>query len=155
AQIIGIDREPVNVSAPGKVVDAGSTLDSRSPRFPASLFPSIAVTSRGDIAIAWQDNRFDPDPLWTGHTPPAGQPASGNTDPDNWEILVSSRPRHAKQWEAPVRVSANDNAADRHPSVVADRDGNLIVAWDTRELRSSGVNVSIRASRSLDGAKSW
>src|SRR5262249_11341963 len=112
----------------------------------------IAVTPKGDIAIAWQDNRFDPDPLWTGHTPPAGEAPSGNTDPDNWEILTAVRARHSKQWQAPGRVSANDHASDRHPSVGADAEGHLTVAWDTRELRSSGVNLSLRASTSVDGA---
>jgi hypothetical protein len=155
AQIIGLDREPVNVSLTGKNLDPGNASDSRSPRFPASLFPSIAVSPQGTVAIAWQDDRFDPDPLWTGHTPPAGQPASGGTDPDNWEILASFRSPKGGRWQAPVRISNNDNASDRHPSIVADKTGDFAVAWDTGALQSSGVNLSIMASRSEDGGKTW
>lgn len=155
AQIIGVDRQPLNVSGAGKTIDAGTVLDTRSPRYPASLYPAIAVTPKGEIALVWQDNRFDPDPLWTGHTPPPGQAPSGGTDPDNWEILVSTRAPGTQRWKPAVRVSANDVAADRHPSIVAHGHDDLIVAWDTRELRSSGVNLSIRASRSADHGLSW
>jgi hypothetical protein len=152
-QIIGIDPAPVNISLTGKTIDPGNAQDARSPRFPASLFPSIAVSGKGTVAIAWQDDRFDPDPLWTGHTPPAGQPASGGTDPDNWDILVSLR--SGDSWQPPIRVTVNDNAADRHPSIVADKNGGFSVAWDTSSLQSSGVNLSIRASRSADGGQTW
>jgi hypothetical protein len=155
AQILGVDRQPINISAAGKTVDPGIASDARSPRFPASLFPSVTVSNQGKIAIAWQDDRFDPDPLWTGHTPPAGQPASGGTDPDNWEILASVRNPGNGSWQSPVRVSANDDASDRHPSVVADRSGAFVVAWDTGKLQSSGANLAIRASRSTDAGQSW
>ena len=155
AQIIGVDPQPVNVSTVGKTTDPGNAQDARSPRFPASLFPSITVSRQGTVAIAWQDDRFDPDPLWTGHTPPAGQPASGGTDPDNWEILASLRVPGQGTWQAPVRISANDNASDRHPSIVADKAGGFTVAWDTGALQSSGANLSIMASRSVDGGKTW
>lgn len=156
AQIVGVDEAPVNVSAPGKKVSPGNrAADSRSPRYPASLFPSVAVGKRDQILLAWQDDRFDPDPLWTGHTPPAGQPASGNTDPDNWQILAGSRTGRSGRWGAVVQVSAATDRADRHPSVVADRDGAFVVVWDSGAIQNSGANLSLRASRSTDGGKSW
>jgi hypothetical protein len=155
AQILGVDSQPINLSTVGKTVDPGISTDARSPHFPASLFPSVAVSSRGKLVVAWQDDRFDPDPLWTGHTPPAGQPASGGTDPDNWEILASVRTLGNGGWQSPVRVSANDNLADRHPSIVADRTGAFVVGWDAGLLQSSGVNLSIMASRSADGGQTW
>ncbi|GII58027.1 hypothetical protein Pth03_64160 [Planotetraspora thailandica] len=155
AQVIGVDHAPVNLSAAGKTVTPGIATDSRSPRYPASLFPAIAVGKDGGTVVTWQDNRFDPDPLWTGHTPPAGSPASGNTDPDNWQIVASTRPARQKSWSAPVQVSAATDAADRHPSIAADRDGAFVVMWETKRLASSGANLSLRAARSTDGGHTW
>jgi hypothetical protein len=151
-QVVGLDKAPANVSAAGKVIDPGTPADARSPRHPASLFPSVAVTPNRRIIVTWQDNRFDPDPGWTGHTPPAGEPASGGTNPDNWEILARIRPSATQTWSGLVRVSANDDAADRHPSVAVDRDGAFVVIWETKVLSPAGVNLSLRASRSMDGA---
>ncbi|MEV1331346.1 CehA/McbA family metallohydrolase [Micromonospora costi] len=150
-QVVGVDRAPVNVSAAGKVIVAGTPADARSPIHPASLFPAVAVTKERRIVVTWQDNRYDPDAGWTGHTPPAGQPEGGGTNPDNWEILASVRHAPGQGWSAPVRVSANDDAADRHPSVAVDRDGAYVIAWETKALSASGANLSLRASRSADG----
>jgi thiol-disulfide isomerase/thioredoxin len=154
AQVVGVDAAPVNVSAPGKAVDPGNpATDARSPRFPASLWPSLAASADGSIVITWQDDRFDPDPLWTGHTPPPGQPASGGTDPDNWQILSSTRIRGT--WGPAVQVSVSTTSSDRHPSVTADSAGGLIVAWDSGARQSSGANLSVRSSRSADGGLTW
>ncbi|MFI6785133.1 CehA/McbA family metallohydrolase [Micromonospora sp. NPDC050276] len=150
-QVVGVDQTPVNISAAGKVIVPGTPDDARSPIHPASLFPSVAVTRHGGIVVTWQDNRFDPDAGWTGHTPPPGEAASGGTNPDNWEIVAAVRTSRAAGWGAPVRVSANDNAADRHPSVAVGRDGVLVVIWETKALSASGANLSLRASRSADG----
>ena len=150
-QVVGVDRAPVNVSTAGKVIVPGTPADARSPIHPASLFPAVAVSEDRRIVVTWQDNRFDPDAGWTGHTPPAGQPASGGTNPDNWEILAALRPDPGQGWGAPARVSANDNAADRHPSVAVGRDGVYVVVWETKALSAAGVNLSLRASRSVDG----
>ncbi len=155
-QVVGVDLGPVNVSAPGKVVDAGDrAADARSPRFPASLFPSVTVGSDGRLVVAWQDDRFDPDPLWTGHTPPAGQPASGGTDPDNWQILASVRRPGAGSWSPATQVSTATNVADRHPAVAADHDGTIVAIWESKALQSSGANLSLRSSRSTDGGTTW
>lgn len=151
-RVVGVDRAPVNVSRPGKSVDAGTPQDSRSPRFPASLFPTVTVGRDRRVVVAWQDNRFDLDPLWTGHTPGPGETPDTGTDPDNWQIMTSVRVGDHRTWSYPVRVSPGADASDRHPSITADRDGGFVVAWETRQLRSSGVNLSLRASRSADGA---
>jgi hypothetical protein len=154
AQVIGVDPAPVNVSAAGKTVTAGDrAADARSPRFPASLWPAIAVDTHDRIVLTWQDDRFDPDPLWTGHTPPAGQPASGGTDPDNWQILATTRT--GRTWSPASRVSASTTTSDRHPSVAADEAGGFVVAWDSGALASSGVNLALRACRSTDGGHTW
>jgi hypothetical protein len=155
ARVLCVESASSNLSAWGKKIDAGNALDARSPRFPASLFPTVAVGRTGKIFVAWQDNRFDPDPLWTGHTPGIGESPGGGTDPDNWEILVSVRDPEQSGWRPPVRVSANDDAADRHPSVSVDGSGTPVVAWDTQSLRSSGVNLSIRSSTSADEGVTW
>ncbi|MFG1704149.1 CehA/McbA family metallohydrolase [Nonomuraea sp. M3C6] len=152
AQVVGVDQAPVNLSAPGKNVDLGTPQDARSPRFPASLFPSVAVGRDGRAVVTWQDNRFDPDPLWTGHTPKPGE-QPGGTDPDNWQILAAVRSDGA--WSEPAQVSAATDVADRHPSIAADGDGGFVVIWETRVLRSSGTNLSLRASRSADGGRTW
>jgi predicted metal-dependent phosphoesterase TrpH len=155
ARVLCTDAVGTNLSARGKIISIGNSFDSRSPRFPASLFPSVAVSRNGKIIVTWQDNRFDPDPLWTGHTPRLGQPASGGTDPDNWEILAAVRSPDNLSWSAPVRVSANEDAADRHPSVAVDATGSIVIAWDSKPLQNSGVNVSIRSSQSSDDASTW
>ena len=105
------------------------------------------------MIVAWEDDRFDPDPLWTGHTPAAGEAPSG-TDPDNWQILAAVRADSAT-WSAPVKVSAATDVADRHPSVIADRDGAFVAIWESKALQSSGANLSLRSSRSGDGGQSW
>ncbi|WP_326565670.1 CehA/McbA family metallohydrolase [Amycolatopsis rhabdoformis] len=155
AQVVGVDRKPLNLSAAGKAVSAGNrAVDARSPRYPASVFPTVAVGHDDRVLVAWQDDRFDPDPLWTGHTPPAGQPASGGTDPDNWQILASSRSGTRGSWGASVQVSAVTDRADRHPSAAVDHSGAFVVAWDSGALQSSGANLSLRSSRSADG-RTW
>ncbi|MGP4019370.1 CehA/McbA family metallohydrolase [Saccharopolyspora sp. 5N708] len=156
AQVIGVDPHPVNVSAAGKAVSAGDrAADARSPRYPASLFPAVTVGEDDRVLIVWQDDRFDPDPLWTGHTPPAGSPAGGGTDPDNWQILASTRAGQHAGWSDAVQVSAATDRADRHPSAAADRDGAFVVAWDSGALQSSGANLALRSSRSTDGGQTW
>ncbi|MEO3868771.1 CehA/McbA family metallohydrolase [Nonomuraea sp. B12E4] len=155
AQVVGVDRAPVNLSSAGKDVSVGTPQDARSPRFPASLFPSVAAGEAGQAIVTWQDNRFDPDPLWTGHTPAPGE-QPGGTDPDNWQILASVRGGGEEAaWTEPVQVSAATDAADRHPSVAADGEGGFVAIWETRPLRSSGANLALRAARSADGGRTW
>jgi hypothetical protein len=149
-RVVGVDKAAVNVSAPGKVTAAGTPDDARSPRYPASLFPSLTVGLDRRIVVAWQDNRYDADPLWTGHTPPAGQSPTGNTDPDNWQIMSSVRSATGAAWTEPARVAVTP-MADRHPSIATDRDGTIVAIWETKALQSSGANLSLRASRTSDG----
>ncbi|WP_165969635.1 hypothetical protein [Nonomuraea terrae] len=52
AQVVGEDRAPVNLPAPGKSVDLGTPQDARSPRFTASLFPSVAIGEDGRVVVA-------------------------------------------------------------------------------------------------------
>ncbi|WP_236060994.1 CehA/McbA family metallohydrolase [Actinacidiphila acididurans] len=155
AQVVGVDSAPVNISAAGKTVSAGTANDARSPRYPASLFPSIGTDDRGRAVIAWQDDRYDPDPLWTGHTPPAGQSASGGTDPDNWQILAAVRTSPGRGWGTPVQVSAVTDRADRHPALAFAADGTIVAAWESGALQSSGANLQLRAARSSDGGTTW
>jgi len=58
-------------------------------------------------------------------------------------------------WSTPEKVSAATNVADRHPSVIADGDGAFVAIWESKALQSSGANLSLRASWSSDGGKSW
>ena len=95
---------PTAVSLPGKVITPPNAADSRSARYPASLFPDLAVLPDA-VVVSWQDNRNDPDPLWTGHLDPGGMtdndptgvvdgdttPVEPKTDPDRWEPMVSVR----------------------------------------------------------------
>lgn len=145
--------EPVAVSVPGKIVDPGNTVDDRSARYPASLFPRLAVTPAG-VFVVWQDDRTDPDPLFTGHLSIVEGEAPDGTDPDNWEVLAAVR-TSSGAWSAPVPVSRSPTTADEHPDVAVDRDGVLHAVWDSRVLKSSGVDPAVRASRSSDGGRSW
>jgi hypothetical protein len=60
--------------------------DSRSPRYSASVWPAVAVAPDGRAVVAWQDDRDDPDPLWTG-TADGG----AGTNPDDWQIMIAAR----------------------------------------------------------------
>lgn len=129
----GAVSEPLNLSREGKGIAAPSALDSRSARYPASVWPAIALDAAAPLVV-WQDNRFDPDPLWTG------QAGSGEgTDPDDWQIAVV---RVDGAAVVPEYLGAAD-AADRHPDVVVDGAGRAHVVWDSKALRSSGANLRL------------
>jgi hypothetical protein len=51
-------------------------------------------------------------------------------------------------------MSASDDPAraDRHPSIAFAGDGTLFAAWDSKELKESGVNPDVRYA-SYDGTK--
>ncbi|MFF3590503.1 CehA/McbA family metallohydrolase [Streptomyces sp. NPDC002387] len=155
AQILGVDKAAVNISAAGKATSPGVPTDARSPRYPASLFPVIAVHDGRRAVVSWQDDRYDPDPLWTGHTPPAGQPASGGTDPDNWQILASVRKAPGHSWSNPVQVSKVGDRSDRHPGLTVDEHGTFVAIWESGALQSSGTNLQLRSARSTDGGSTW
>jgi hypothetical protein len=147
-QEIGTDAAPRNLSREGKVISAGTADDTRSPRYPASVWPSIAVALDGRVAVAWQDNRTDPDPLWTGSAA-----AGKGTDPDNWEVMVAVRDRTGT-WAAPVTLGAAD-MADRHPDITFNGQGDLIVAWESKGLQASGKNLSVHAAVSSNGGATF
>lgn len=136
---------PQNLSNAGKTTAAANLLDTRSSRYPASVWPRIASAADGRLAVAWQDNRNDVDPLWTGAV------FSGEgTDPDDWQIALRTLAADGADWSAPQMIGAAD-AADRHAAVAYDRDGALALAWDSKPLRSSGANLTVLSSRTLDG----
>jgi hypothetical protein len=161
---------PAIVSLPGKVITPPNATDSRSAHYPASLFPDLAVLPEA-VVVSWQDNRNDPDPLWTGHFVPArtatdfpqdndptgelpdlSEPA---TDPDTWEPMVSVRRLAGSTWSAPIRVAPRPDRAQCHPALGAAADGTLVCAWDTRLLNSSGTSPVITAATSSDGGLTW
>lgn len=148
-QTVGRDATPTNLSRDGKTLSAANLLDTRSARYPASVWPAVAVAGDGRVAVAWQDNRSDVDPLWTG-----GLLAGEGTDPDNWQILVRTMNPADSVWSVVAALGADDRA-DRHPALAFARDGALVALWDTRELRSSGANVSLLSAVSRDGGATW
>ncbi|WP_421706171.1 CehA/McbA family metallohydrolase [Alloalcanivorax xenomutans] len=161
---IGADGAAESLSS-DKVCDGGHALDTRSTRDPSSLHPALTVLADDTVVVAFQDNRFDVNPGWTGQTGfYDGLEGLDRTDPDNWEIVTRRRDPDTGVWSPLVRVSNNgspDDAfietalADRHPSLAADGGGRLIAAWDAKVLRSAGVNSAILASVSEDGGLSW
>lgn len=143
------DRAPINLSAAGKTVRQGSPLDSRSAIHPASLFPALAVGNNGRIAVAWQDNRRDIDPGWTGSIRGEG------TAPDDWEVFVATRALGGV-WGNAVNVSNDPKRADRHASI--DFTGGqdvLIAAWDSKELKESDVNLNVRYAQAPATGIGW
>ena len=154
-QAVGRDDEPTAVSVPGKPVDPGNPLDARSARFPASLFPSLTATPGGDVAVVWQDDRTDPDPLFTGRMSVVEGEAPDGTDPDDWEVLSAVQPAGTGRWSPPSPVGADPAAADEHPDAVFDASGALHVVWDSRPLESSGVDPVVHASSSPDLGGPW
>jgi hypothetical protein len=144
-QEIGTDAEPKNLSRAGKVFGPGSPDDTRSARYPASVLPAIAAAPDGRIAVVWQDNRTDIDPLWTGSEAAAG------TNPDNWQIRVTAR--GSGGWSQQASIGADDRA-DRHPDIAVGRDGRLVVVWESKTLAPAGRNLEVQASvLSQDGAR--
>ena len=147
AQVLGVDGAPLNVSGTGKTFGAATPLDTRSAIFPASVWPALATAPNGSIALAWQDDRSDTDPLFTGSAT-----AGKGTAPDNWQIMVSTR--SGALWVAPISLGANDRA-DRHPAVAYAADGKLAVAWDTKALSAAGPNLTVLAAVSSNGGQSF
>lgn len=132
---VGVEAAPTNLSRPGKTISAGSPDDTRSARYPASVWPAVATAPDGRIAVAWQDNRTDADPLWTGSAEAAG------TNPDNWQIQVVATGPDG-QWLRPNSFGADDRA-DRHPDIQFGAGNELVLAWETKELNPAGRNLSI------------
>jgi len=147
-QEIGAELQPRNLSRAGKLIDPGTPDDTRSPRYPTSVRPSVAVGSDGRVAVAWQDNRTDMDPGWTG----AAAYGAG-TNPDNWQIQVTVR-NLGGVWGAPKELGTADRA-DWHPDVAFSSKGDLVVAWDSKELAASGRNLSVRAAVSSDNGATF
>ena len=147
AQVIGSDTAPINVSGSGKSFGAATPLDTRSAVYPASVWPTLAVADDGRIALGWQDNRGDIDPLFTGHLGTAD-----GTVPDDWQILVATRTTDT--WNAAVPLGATDRA-DRHPALAFGADGRLVAAWDSKPLEAAGPNLSVLAATSRDGGASF
>jgi hypothetical protein len=143
---IGESGSVMNLSRTGKTIMAASAADTRSSRYPASVWPSVAA--QGDkLVVTFQDNRTDIDPLWTGSV----QNGEG-TDPDNWQILVSRFT--GSNWSAPVALGLNTRC-DRHPSAAFTNTGSLVVAWDSRPLQAAGANLSLQSAVSDDGGASF
>jgi len=149
AQEIGTDVQPRNLSAAGKVTDPGIASDTRTPRYPASVLPSVAVAADGRVAVAWQDDRSDKDPLWTG----AASYGEGTT-PDDWQVQVLVREAGGAWAAKPAEIGTSDRA-DRHPQIAFGAKGELVAVWESKELAASGRNLSVRAAVSGDGGKSF
>jgi hypothetical protein len=150
AQEIGTDAQPRNLSGAGKATDPGTPDDTRTPRYPASVLPSVAVAADGRVAVAWQDDRTDKDPLWTG----AASYGEG-TNPDDWQIQVLMRDAGGVWSTEPLNIGTPDRA-DRHPDIVFGGNGELVAAWESKELSSpAGNNLSVLAAVSTDGGKSF
>ena len=148
AQLINVDSAPVNLSAANKTFAAASPLDTRSARYPASVWPTVAASTGGEFAVGWEDDREDEDPQWTG-----GYPYGKGTDPDDWQIYVTRRPAGVSGWLTPTSLGSHTQA-DRHPALAYAKDGTLVAAWDAKNLSSSGVNLSI-LSASFTAKSGW
>lgn len=149
AQQWSVDAQPLNLSRPGKTFHAASADDTRSALYPASVWPVAAVAADGTAAVAWQDNRDDKDPLWTG-----GLSYGNGTDPDDWQIMAVSRKPGSAAWGASSSLGSHTQA-DRHPALAFTSSGRLVAAWDTKVLQSSGANLSVLAAWSEDQGHSW
>jgi hypothetical protein len=148
------DPAPAALSLAGKTIVPPNPADTRSARYPASLFPDIAVLPDA-VVVSWQDDRNDPDPLWTGHLVPPGSTAGPTSDPDAWEPMVAVRRLPESVWSAPVRVAPTTDRAQCHPALGAAADGTLVCAWDSRQLRSSGTSPVITVATSTDRGATW
>lgn len=149
AQILGVDDDPVNLSAEGKAFQPAGAVDTRSARWPASLYPAVAIADDGQIVVAWQDNRADPDPLFTGR---AGRPAG--TTPDDWDIGLSRRAGPQAAWEALPGTGVSVQA-DRFPDLAWDALGRLHLVWEAQDLSPAGTASRVLAAHSVDAGMQW
>jgi hypothetical protein len=106
------------------------------------------VAPDGRAVVAWQNDRDDPDPLWTG-TADGG----AGTNPDGWQIMIVAR-NATGAWLAPAKLGAAD-LANRYPDAQFSSTGDLVVAWESKGLRSSGAKLSVRAAVSADGGATF
>jgi len=146
-QEFGVDTSPRNISRPGKIISAGEADDTRSARYPASVLPAVSVAPDGRFAVAWQDNRTDIDPLWTGSA------AAPGTNPDDWQIMVAVLDNETVRPGA-MSLGAAD-MADRHPDVAFGAKGEIVVAWESKTLAPAGRNLSVLAASSSDGGATF
>lgn len=130
---------PKNLSINGKTYAAQNPIDTRSARYHASVRPSLAVSDTGtDIVLAYQDNRNDPDPLWTGAIF-----IGDSTDNDLFQIRVHTLRNGL--WDAGVTLGGTDRES-RHPAVTFQQ-GKPVVAWVSRGIGQSGsVNQTVLAA---------
>ncbi|MGB1557361.1 MAG: hypothetical protein ACPHCJ_06210, partial [Oceanococcaceae bacterium] len=144
----GLQGEAINLSAAGKSTAPDDGIDTRSALYPASIWPQISASSQGRFAVVFQDNRHDPDPLWTSG-PVRGE--EGATEVDDYQIGVLTRAADGA-WTQTQWLGAADRI-DAHPDVEFAADGSLLVVWDSRILQPAGANLSIRWAHSSDGAQ--
>ena len=150
ALVLGRDADPVNLSSAGKATMMPDPSDTRSARYPSSVFPDVAVRDDGLIAVSWHDNRLDSEPGWTG-----ARFTGEGTDPDDWEVFVATRPP-GEAWLPFVNASGDNTTADWHTAVAFDADGQLRVAWDAkRNNSSSGRDLYVRSTFSADDGLSF
>lgn len=143
------DVEPVNLSAQDKQANPANLIDTRSARYPASIWPRLAVSSDDQLAVAFHDNRNDPDPNWTSQI---GSGEDDATEFDNWDVYVVLGRDGA--WSSAQNLSSPERA-DRHADVVFNDEGRLVVAWDSKEMRPAGVNTAIYSTWSDDLGGNW
>ncbi len=148
-QNLARDAEPHNISAAGKQVNPANLLDTRSARYPASIWPRVSAGPDGQVAVAFHDNRSDPDPNWTSQF---GTGEDGATEVDNFEVQLAVQ--RDGEWSALRTLGASDRA-DRHADVAYTDQGRLVVAWDSKEMRPTGVNTAIHAAWSDDDGETW
>lgn len=148
-QALARDVEPVNLSAAGKQTNPANLVDTRSARYPASIWPRLAVAPDGQLAVVFHDNRNDPDPNWTSQL---GTGEDESTEFDNWDVMIALG--QDGQWSALHNLGVPERA-DRHADVVFNDDGRLVVAWDSKEMRPAGVNTAIYSTWSDDKGASW
>lgn len=141
----GAVSEPLNLSREGKQIAAASPLDARSARYPASVWPAIALDAAVPLVV-WQDNRSDIDPLWTGQAD-----TGEGTDPDDWQFAVLRLDGAA----VVAQYLGAADAADRHPDVIVDGAGRAHVVWDSKALRSSGANLRLLAATRAPDAQTF
>lgn len=147
-QHIGTDATPINVSRAGKSFNAATPDDTRSASYPASIWPKVAVSDSGLIAVAFHDNRTDQDPGWTGQTG-----VGDGTRVDNWQIRVTTRPANGS-FGALADIGDED-MADRHPDIEFNPDGDIVVVWDRKTQNTSGTSPHISHAISSDNGETF
>ncbi len=117
---------------------------------------SQVVSPAKDVRYGAQAPQVSADLLRAVHV--AWYDGSSSSTPSPGEVWYANSLNRGRDWEAPVRLSADDGFISAYPrmdfSAVSNPDHDLVIPWRDNS-RDSGAAWSIQFARSSDRGKTW